>query len=198
MIKASVYSQGAAIWVSSTSFQKSDIGWPHQPPIEKFKKIFWKKEFECTKCKATFNFFFQHFWLFYAFLVRMTACTLHIKWFPWHQEPLQPHWPQQPRKPHWPHQPHQAYFLQEIPDHDGLIIPGTKMTNTGPFLWNRSSKIQFFTDIWYLFCWRLLRSGYVTFLKTGWWNSNGRTSERYRCLHHNQKVVFRWSPRSSK
>ena len=26
------------------------------------------------------------------------------------------------------------------------MIPGTKMTNTGPFLWNGSSKIQFFTD----------------------------------------------------
>ena len=120
------------------------------------------------------------------------------KWFSRSKKPLQPHWPQQPRQPHWPHQPHQPYFLQEIPDHDGLIIPGTKMINTGPFLWNRSSKIQFFTDIWYLFCWRLLRSGYVTFLKTGWWISNGRTSGRYRCLHHNQKVVFRWSPRSSK
>ena len=29
------------------------------------------------------------------------------------------------------------------------IIPDTKMTNTFPFLWNGSSKIQFFTDIWY-------------------------------------------------
>ena len=26
------------------------------------------------------------------------------------------------------------------------------------------------------FCWRLLRSAYVTFLKIGWWNSNGKTS----------------------
>ena len=39
MIKASVYSRGAAIWVSSTSFQKSDIGWPHQPPKEKLLKF---------------------------------------------------------------------------------------------------------------------------------------------------------------
>ena len=67
MIKASVYFQGAAIWVSSTSFQKSDIGWPHQPPIEKFKNFFWKKEFECTKCKATFNFFFNIFGFFMPF-----------------------------------------------------------------------------------------------------------------------------------
>jgi hypothetical protein len=119
-------------------------------------------------------------------------------WFSRPKKPLQPHWPQQPWQPHWPHQPHQPYFLQEIPDLDGLIIPGTKMTNNSPFLWNRSSKIQFFTDIWYLFCWRLLRSGYVTFLKTGWWNSNDRTSEIHRCLYHYQKVVFRWPPRSSK
>ena len=43
------------------------------------------------------------------------------------------------------------------------------------FLWNGSSKIQIFTDIWYLFCWRLLRPTYSIFLKTGWWNSNGKT-----------------------
>ena len=36
------------------------------------------------------------------------------------------------------------------------------------------------------------------FLKTGWWNSNDRTSGIHRCLYHNQKVVFRWPPRSSK
>jgi hypothetical protein len=50
-----------------------------------------EKEFECIKCKATFKKKFQQFWLLYAFLVRMTACTLHIKLFPWHQEPK---WPQ--------------------------------------------------------------------------------------------------------
>ena len=50
---------------------------------------------------------------------------------------------------------------------NGLIFNGIKITNTGPFLWNESSKIQIFTDIWYLFCWRLLRPTYVTFLKTG-------------------------------
>ena len=48
-----------------------------------------------------------------------------------------------------------------------------------PFVWNESSKIQFFTDIWYLFCQRLLRPAYVTFLETGWWNSNFQTSGIY-------------------
>ena len=40
-----------------------------------------------------------------------------------------------------------ASFHQNITDCDGWIIHGTKMTITGPFMWNRSSKIQFFTDI---------------------------------------------------
>ena len=34
-----VASGGLDIWVSSTSFQKSNIGWPHQPSKEKFLKI---------------------------------------------------------------------------------------------------------------------------------------------------------------
>ena len=100
-------------------------------------------------------------------------------------EPLQPQWPQQPQQPQWPqwpqqHQwpiwPRQPHFIKKFTDPDGWIIPGTKMTNTCLFLWNGSSKIQFFTNIWYLFCSRLLRLIDATFLKTGWWNSNGKTS----------------------
>ena len=65
-------------------------------------------------------------------------------------EPLQPHWPHWPHRPwqpHWPQQPLQPYIIKERPDTNGWIIPGTKMTNTGAFLWNGLSKIQFFTDI---------------------------------------------------
>ena len=58
----------------------------------------------------------------------------------------------------------------------GWIISGTKMTNTRSFLLNRSSIIQFFTNIWYLICQRLLRPADTIFLKTCWWNSNGKTS----------------------
>ena len=64
------------------------------------------KEFECTKCKASFKKNFQHFWPIYAFLVRMTVCTSHIKSFPWHQWPNWPQWPQQPQWPQWAHDPH--------------------------------------------------------------------------------------------
>ena len=81
-------------------------------------------------------------------------------------EPLQPQWPQQPQQPQWPQWPRQPHFIKIFTDPDGWIIPGTKMTNTCPFLWNGSSKIQFFTNIWYLFCQRLLRPADVTFLTT--------------------------------
>ena len=36
-------------------------------------------------------------------------------------------------QPHWPYQPLQPYFIKELSDPDGCIIPGTIMTNTGPF-----------------------------------------------------------------
>ena len=91
-------------------------------------------------------------------------------------EPLQPEWPLQPQQPQWPQWPRQPHFINRITDHNGWIIPSTKMIKTSPFLWNRSSKIQFFTDIWYPFCRRLLRPADVSFLKTGGWNSNVHTS----------------------
>ena len=87
---------------------------------------------------------------------------------------------------------------KENTDPDSLIIYGTKMINNGHFLWNGSSTIQFFTNIWYPFWWRLLRPAYVTFSKIGWWNSNAQTSGIHRYLHFDQKIVFSWPPRSSK
>ena len=61
-------------------------------------------------------------------------------------EPLQPQRPHLPLQPQWPQQPLNPYFIKELPDLDDLIVHCTKMTNAGPFLWNGSSKIQFFTD----------------------------------------------------
>jgi hypothetical protein len=42
-------------------------------------------------------------------------------------------------------------FSKKLPVPDGLVITETKITNTGHFLWNGSLKIQYFTNIWYLF-----------------------------------------------
>ena len=50
-----------------------------------------------------------------------------------------------------------ANFLKTKSGPDGLIITGTKLTNTGHFLWNGSPKIQFFTKLWHSFWRRLLR-----------------------------------------
>ena len=61
-------------------------------------------------------------------------------------EPLKPQRHHQPLQPQWPQQPWKPYFIKELPDIDDWIIPGTKMTNAGPFLLNGSSKIQFLTD----------------------------------------------------
>ena len=81
-------------------------------------------------------------------------------------ETLQPQWPQQPQLPQWPPQTH---FIKKFTDYDGWIIPGTQMTSNCPFLWNGSSKFQFFTDIWYPFCQRLLRLADVTFFEKQLW-----------------------------
>ena len=39
-MKVPVYSWGYGIWVSSTSFQKSNIGWPQKPPTENSTSVF--------------------------------------------------------------------------------------------------------------------------------------------------------------
>ena len=41
-------SGGLEICISSTSFQKNDIGWPQQPPTEKVSDISEKLDFLCS------------------------------------------------------------------------------------------------------------------------------------------------------
>ena len=103
-------------------------------------------------------------------------------------EPLQSQWPQRPLQPHWPHQPLQPYFIKKIPEPDGWIIASTKMTSTGPFLWNGSSKFQWSTDIWDPCCRRLLRPVFANFLKTGCKYQNVITSGIYR-THYIHEII---------
>ena len=44
-ISLAAWSQGLLICVSSTSFQKSSIGWPQQPPTERLSDISEKLDF---------------------------------------------------------------------------------------------------------------------------------------------------------
>ena len=160
------------IWVSSTNFPKKNIDWLQQPLTEKVLK------FNMIFHDSTKTFFFQNIKIKLNSRTWMTLKSSVVIFQA--LEPLQPQWPQQPQQPRWPQWPQQPHFTKELPEPDGWIIPGTKMTSTGPFLWDGSSKIQFFTGIWYLFCWRLLRPAYVTFLKTGCKYQNVITSGIYR------------------
>ena len=139
---------GFTIWVSSISFQKSSISLPQQPPTEKVLK------FKVIFPDPNQNIFFQNIQIKLNLMTWMTLKSSVVIFQA--LEPLQPQWPWQP------------HFIKKFTDSDGWIIPGTKMINTCPFLWNGSLKIQFFANIWYFFCWRLLRPADATFLKTGW------------------------------
>ena len=133
-----VASGGYKFWVSWISFQKSNISWPQQPPTGKalkFNLIF----HDSTKI----NFVSKHQnKAEFENLVNSEVLSSDFQAL----EPLQPQWPRQPQQPQWPQWPQQPHFIKKFTDPDGSMIPGTKMTNTGPFLWNGSSKIQFFTD----------------------------------------------------
>ena len=50
-----------------------------------------------------------------TFLLKMTPCTSHIEWFPWHQEPQRPQQLQWPQWPQWPQQPH---FIKKLAEDD--------------------------------------------------------------------------------
>ena len=132
------------IWYLQPVFKKSNIGRPQQPQTEKVwnqtwyfmipPKIFFSKNIKMKLSSIT--------WMtLKSSVVIFTALELLLS--------------------QWPQQPH---FNKGLPESDGWIIPGTKMTNTGPSLRNEESKFQFFTDIWYLFCWRLLRPTFIIFL----------------------------------
>ena len=136
------------------------------------KSFFCKNSLNVQNVKPLSNFFFQHFWLFYAFLVRMTACTLHIKWFPWHQEPKWPQWPQQPQQPQWPQWPLQPHFIKKLTELDVSINPDTKMTYPGLLMWDGSSKIHYFIDFWQPFWWRLWRTRMLLLTKSKGQQSN--------------------------
>ena len=127
------------IWVSSIIFQKSYIDWPQQLLTEKvlnFNMIF----HDSTKA-----IFFQNIKLKLNLKTWMTQKSLVMIFQT--LKPLQPQWPLQLQQPPWPQWRLQSLCINHFTDCDGWIIPGTKMTNTGQFLWNGSSKIQFFTDI---------------------------------------------------
>ena len=125
-----IASRGLHVYVSSTSFLKNDMSWLQQPLTEKMQK------FNLIFHNSTRNNFFSKHKIKLNSNALMTLMSSVVV--------FQALKLLQPQLPQWPQQPH---FIKQITDPDDLIIPSTKMTNTSSFLWNGSSKIQFFTDI---------------------------------------------------
>jgi hypothetical protein len=188
----SINAWGHDILIFATSFQKSNIGWPQQPQTEKMlksnlilhdsTKYFFSKNIEIKLSSRTWMGLKSSVVIFQALE------PLQPQWPQQPQQPRWPQWPQQPQQPRWPQWPQQPHFTKELHEHDSWIIPGARMTSTDPFLWDESSKIQFFTGIWYLFCWTLLRPAYVTSLKTGCKYQNVITSGIYRTQCEYKKI----------
>ena len=98
-------SGGLEIWVSSTRFQKSDIGWPQQPPIEKvlkFNMIF----HDSTKIKIISKHQNE---LEFKNLDDSEVLSSDFPDFT-----LQPRWPLQPQQPLWPQWPLQPHFIKKL------------------------------------------------------------------------------------
>ena len=132
-IMCTINGWGYEILIFATSFQKSNIGWPQQPStqkVQKFKIIFHDstKNISFLNIKIKLN---SRTWMTLKSSVVIFQ-TLEL---------LQPQWPLQPQQPPWPQWPLQPHFIKKSTDCDGWIIPGTKMTIIGTFLWNESSKI---------------------------------------------------------
>ena len=102
------------VWVSSTSFQKSNISWPQQPPTKKvvnFNMIF----HESTK-----SIFFQNIKIKLNSRTCMTLKSSVVIFQTF--EPLKPQWPLQPKQPPWPQWPLQIDLLLRKPVYVTLLF----------------------------------------------------------------------------
>ena len=165
-IRCLVASRGLDFWVSSTIFQKRNIGWPQQPPSEKvlkFNLIFHdstkKIVFSKDQNKAEFKNLDDSEVFRIDFPGLRNLCSLIDLINLYNLTGLNSLY---------------SFIFSNI--FLILMVRSSLAPKWHPFLWNESSKIQFLSDIWGLFCQKLLRPTYVTFLKTGWWNTNVQTS----------------------
>ena len=97
-------SRGMEIWVLSSSFKKSNRGWPQQPQTErllKFNIIFHDstKKFCFQKIKVKPN---SRTWM----TLKSSVVAFQAL------EPIQPQWPLQPQQPRWPQWPRQPHFIK--------------------------------------------------------------------------------------
>jgi hypothetical protein len=115
------------ICVSSTSLQKSSIGWPQPPPTEKVLKFNLILHDSTPK-----NIFSKH--QNKAEFMNLDDSEVPSSYFPGLRTSSAS-------------MTSTASIHQKFTNPDGWIILGTKITKTHPFLWNGSSNIQLFTNI---------------------------------------------------
>ena len=117
--------RGLEIWVLSTSFEKSNTGWPQQPLTERVLK------FDMNFYDSTKTFFFQNIKVKPNSWTWMTLNSSVVIFQT--VEPQRPQWPLQPQQPRWLQWPRQPHFIKIFIQPDGWIIFSTQMTNTSPF-----------------------------------------------------------------
>ena len=120
---------------------------------------------------------FQCFWLIYAFLGKMTACTFHTYWVislaSWTSAASMTSVASMTSTASmtWTASFHQKTYWAWC-----CHQPGNKMTNPDLSMWNGSSKIHNFMDFWHSFCWRLWRPWMLLSTKSNGHKSNVRIS----------------------
>ena len=194
MIKASVYSQGAVIWVSSTCFQKSNIAWPQQPPTEKVPNISEKLDFWWSIPQRGTSI--GHFGARNDQTIMIRNLLEEIGLVRLVRPTRLPRLLRSMRLQRFLGSWKSLLRTSESSRFLNSMIKGQILMFWKKIFFDIIMKIPLnFSNFSFGGWWGLPMS---LFLKTGWWNSNDRTSGIHRCLYHNQKVVFRWPPRSSK
>ena len=147
------------IWVSSTSFQKSNISWPQQPPTERYQILvkYWMFDDSFHNKGPVLVI------LVPGMIKPSGSVNILMKWG------CRGHWGQRGCR-----------VLRPVK----LLLRTSKSSRflNSALFWcfenknfgGRITKSQVW--FWHLFCWRLLRPDNFNFLKTGWWNSNAHYS----------------------
>ena len=161
-------SGGVDIWVSSTSFQKSNIGRPQQPPKGRVPDISKKLDFWWSIPQKGLVLI-----IWVLGMIQPSGSVIFL--MKWGCRGHWGHWGCWGCRGHWGYKGSKAW---KITSDDCRVIQVSEFSFILMF-W----KLIFFVRImkyrvefWHLLSWRLLRPAYAIFLKTSGWNSNVQIS----------------------
>ena len=163
-----VASRGVDIWVSSTSFQKSNIRWPQQPPTERVPEI--SKKMDSWWSIPQKGTGFDHLGARDDPNIRIS--NFLMKWGCWGHWG---HWGCWGCRGLWGCTGSKAWKITNDDFSVNQVLEFSFILMFWkPIFFVRIMKYQ--VEFWQLLSWRLLRPAYVIFLKIGWRNSNFQTS----------------------